>query len=275
MTYNFGLFALVHLSSHNFSDMKFIDTHSHIYLPQFDDDRDACISRAVSLGVDKIVLPNIDSQSIAPLIDTTANYPGICFPLTGLHPTHVKENYLVELEIVLKSFDSHKYYGIGEIGIDLYWDKTYFEEQKTAFIQQVNFALEKRIPVVIHARDSFNEIIQCLRQINSNNFSGIFHAFTGSYEQAMEVIEMGFLIGIGGVITFKNSHLPSVIQQLDLNHVVLETDSPYLAPVPHRGKRNESAYIPLIANKIAEIKRSSVEQVAEVTTFNTCAIFNI
>jgi TatD DNase family protein len=255
--------------------IKLVDTHAHIYLPEFDTDRDDCIIRAENLGISTLILPNIDSKSLEPLIETVKKYPKNCYPLVGLHPTHVKANYNDELEIVFSAFKKHKFFGIGEIGIDLYWDKTFFEEQKFAFEAQVNFALKEKLPVVIHARESFNEIIQCLKKINSAEFTGIFHAFTGNIQQACEVIEMGFSLGIGGVLTFKNSHLPEVIQQLDLNHIVLETDSPYLAPVPHRGKRNESAYIALIAQKIADITGTSFEQVAEITTKNACAIFKI
>lgn len=255
--------------------MQFVDTHAHIYLPEFDNDRPECISRAVNSGIGKIVLPNIDSKTIEPIRDTVNSFPEVCYPLIGLHPTHVKANYTNELDIVFKTFDQTKFYGIGEIGIDLYWDKTFLEEQKTAFEAQINFALEKKLPAVIHARESFDEIIQCLKNINSKSFCGIFHAFTGSVQQAEEVIEMGFSIGIGGVLTFKNSKLSEVVQQVDLNHIVLETDSPYLAPVPHRGRRNESAYIALIAAKVAEIKKIRTEQVAEITTRNAGTIFKI
>jgi TatD DNase family protein len=255
--------------------LKFVDTHSHIYLPDFDEDREECIARAAGFGVDTIILPNIDSVSVEPLISTVKKYPVNCFPLLGLHPTHVKMEYLDELDKVLAAFTKYKFYGIGEIGIDLYWDKTFFEQQKIAFKQQVNFALEKELPVVIHARDSFDEIIQCLKEINANHFSGIFHAFTGNISHANEVIEMGFSIGIGGVVTFKNSLLPDVVRQIDLNHIVLETDSPYLAPMPYRGKRNESAYIRLIAEKVADIKGVKIDEVADTTTKNACSTFKL
>jgi TatD DNase family protein len=208
-------------------------------------------------------------------MNTVENNAGICFSLIGLHPTHVKENFSPELDRLFEVYENNRFYGIGEIGIDLYWDKTFIEEQKAAFKQQVNFALNKKLPVVIHARESFTEIIQCLKQINSKEFCGIFHAFTGTIEQADEVIEMGYYIGIGGVVTFKNAHLAEVVKRIDLNHIVLETDSPYLAPDPYRGKRNESAYIPIIAEKIAQIKGVSIGEVADKTTKNASEIFNI
>ena len=255
--------------------INYIDTHSHIYLSQFDEDRKECISRAVSEGVYKIILPNIDAQSVKPMLDTVSDYPEACYPLIGLHPTHVKNNFEEELDVVLSTFESHHFLGIGEIGIDLYWDKTFIEEQKFVFERQVRFALERDLPVIVHARDSFQEIIDVLKNINAKKFKGIFHAFAGFEVQAQEVISMGFLIGLGGVVTFKNSTLPGVVKQLDLNHIVLETDSPYLAPTPHRGKRNESAYIPLIAEKIAAIKTIGVEKVAEITTNNACKVFNL
>jgi TatD DNase family protein len=255
--------------------LSFVDTHSHIYLPDFDADRSDCIARSVECGVDKVILPNIDSVSVPAMLDTIQKFPANCFPLIGLHPTHVKTDFETELQKVLGIYSQHTFYGIGEIGIDLYWDKSFFEQQKIVFKHQVNFALENSLPVVIHARDSFDEIIQCLKEINVKRFSGIFHAFTGTIDHAHEVIEMGFAIGIGGVVTFKNSHLPTVVQQIDLNHIVLETDSPYLAPMPYRGKRNESSYIRLIAEKIAEIQGIKIDEVAEITTKNACSVFKI
>lgn len=255
--------------------MDFIDTHSHFYLPQFSEDIDQCIDRCHEKNIVKVVLPNIDSESIQPMINLKQKKDDLFAMVIGLHPTHVKENYQKELHKIFEAFQRNQYVGIGEIGIDLYWDRTYIEEQKKSFEVQVRFALENDLPVVIHARDSYNEIIEILNKINSKSFQGIFHAFPGNYMQAMQVIEMGFAIGIGGVLTFKNSHLPEVIKQIDLNHIVLETDSPYLAPVPYRGKRNESSYIPVIAEKIAILTGEKIEEVAMKTTHKAREIFRI
>ncbi len=255
--------------------MDFIDTHSHLYLPQFSDDIDECIARCIEKNVVKVILPNIDSTTIAPLLALENKNKGIFSALMGLHPTHVKENFETELQKIFKAFESNKYIGVGEIGIDLYWDKTFFEGQKEVFEDQVRYAITNNLPVVIHTRESYNETIDVLTKINSKSFTGIFHAFPGNYKQAMQVIEMGFAIGIGGVSTFKNSHLPEVIRQIDLNHVVLETDSPYLAPAPYRGKRNESSYIPIIAEKIAAISGVNIEEVALKTTNKARQIFRL
>lgn len=255
--------------------MNFIDTHSHLYLDQFAEDIDDCIERCREKSVIKVVLPNIDSGTIQPMLDLEKKNSNLFIPLMGLHPTHVKENFEQELQIVIDEFKKRDFRGIGEIGIDLYWDKTFYEEQKTAFKKQVNLAIEKNLPFVIHARESYDEILEVLIEINSSEYNGIFHAFSGSLAEANKVIEMGFSIGIGGVSTFKNSHLHEVIPNIDLNHIVLETDSPYLAPVPYRGKRNESSYIPVIAARIAEIKEVDIQKVASTTTENACRIFKI
>lgn len=255
--------------------MYFIDTHSHMYLPQFDSDIQDCIQRCKEKSVKKVILPNIDSETIMPLKELALKEPTLFYPIMGLHPTHVKENFEEELNKIFNELDKTQYCGIGEIGIDLYWDKTFFENQQIAFEKQVRYAIDKDLPFVIHARDSFQEIIDVLEKINQGSYKGIFHAFSGEPKQAEKVIEMGFLIGIGGVSTFKNSNLPEVIGHIDLNHIVLETDSPYLAPVPYRGKRNESSYIPLIAENISAIKGINVEKVAQVTTSNTENLFNI
>jgi TatD DNase family protein len=255
--------------------MKFIDTHSHIYLSQFDEDLDLTVERAIENSVNKIILPNIDSESILANKEISKKYPEVCYSLMGLHPTYVKDNFKDELENIFSELESGSYIGIGEIGIDLYWDKTHIEEQKIAFKEQVGYALKNNLPFVVHARESFNEIIKVLEEINSPTYKGIFHAFSGTIENAQKIIEMGFLLGIGGVVTFKNSKLPEVVEHIDLSHVVLETDSPYLAPTPHRGKRNESSYIPLIAKKIAEIKSTSLEKVAELTSSNATILFGL
>jgi len=255
--------------------MTFVDTHSHIYLPQFDVDRDDSIRRAAEKGVKKMILPNIDSGSIASMNKVVKQYPDICFPLMGLHPTSVKENFEDELNIILNELNTDRYIGIGEIGIDLYWDKTYISEQEEVFEKQVRLALSKDLPFVIHARESYNEIMNVLKKINAPMFKGIFHAFSANIEEAKTAIEMGFYIGIGGVLTFKNAHLAEVVKNISLESIVLETDSPYLAPVPHRGKRNESSYIPLIAKRMAELKEVTVKEVSQTTTSNTSQIFGI
>ena len=202
-------------------------------------------------------------------------YPGICFPLIGLHPSSVEEDYETELARILGLYEPGTYLGVGEIGIDLYWGKKYKKQQIKVFRQQVEFALERDLPVVIHARESFNEIFGVLESYKTKMLKGIFHAFTGSLLQAQKAINMGFKIGIGGIVTFKNSGLDKVVKEIDLNHIVLETDSPYLAPVPNRGKRNESAYIKYIAEKIAEIHDTSIESIASATTKNALSVFNL
>lgn len=255
--------------------MNFIDTHSHIYLPQFDADRDASVERAIEQGVKKIVLPNIETETIHANKSLSVKYPEVCFSLMGLHPTYVKANFHEELDAILKEFNNHDYKGVGEIGIDLYWDKTFIEEQKESFKIQVEFSLKNNLPFVIHSRDSFDEVIGVLESINSAKYQGIFHAFSGTPSEADKVIELGFKIGIGGVVTFKNSNLPEVVKHIPLKHIVLETDSPYLTPVPNRGKRNESSYIPLIADKIAQVKAVNIEEVAEITSTNASNLFAI
>lgn len=255
--------------------MEIIDTHSHMYLPHFVEDLEDCMQRATEKSVSKIILPNIDSKTI-PLIDEMAEvFPDQCIPLMGLHPTHVKDDYESELEIIFKQLEAKKYFGIGEIGIDLYWDKTYFDQQKDAFEMQVAYAMKHEFPFIIHARNSFNEIFEVLKSLNHKDFNGIFHAFTGTVKEAEFIIEMGFKIGIGGILTFKNSGLADTVKFIDINHIVLETDSPYLAPVPYRGKRNESSYLPHIASKLAEIKNESFEKVAEITSQNAIELFRL
>jgi TatD DNase family protein len=255
--------------------MHLVDTHSHLYLEEFDNDLDDVIQRAVNGGVDKIVLPNIDSSTVKRLHILSQKYPDNCFPLMGLHPTHVKENYKVELENVFNQFDVFDYKGIGEIGIDLYWDKTYLNEQIIVFEQQLAFALSKNLPVVIHARDSLDVIFASISKMEFKGLKGIFHAFTGNIVQAEKIINGGFKLGIGGIVTFKNSNLEEIIKSVGLEHLVLETDSPFLAPVPYRGKRNESGYIRIIADKISDITGETFDQVAKVTTNNAVQLFDL
>jgi TatD DNase family protein len=256
--------------------MIFYDTHTHLYLKEFDQDRADAIERAVASGVEKFFLPNIDSTSIESMMQMEKNFAGKCFPMIGLHPCSVNNNYKEELNTVEDWLQKHTFYGIGEVGIDFYWDKTFVENQKKAFRHQVRLAKKYNLPVIIHLRDAFDETFQIVTEENDSSLKGIFHCFAGTVEQADKVIGLGgFKLGIGGVATFKNSGLDKVLSEVDLKHIVLETDSPYLAPVPYRGKRNESSYIPLIAQKLAEIYNVSVEEIARITTENAKEIFNI
>lgn len=251
----------------------FVDSHSHIYSEEFSSDRTEAISRALKAGVNKIVLPNIDSSTIKPMLDLADSDPELFIPLIGLHPTSVKEDFHKELEIIEYWFNKRKFSGIGEIGIDLYWDKTFINEQTEVFRIQLNWAKKAGIPVVIHVRDSFQEVIEVLEQEKTDSLTGVFHSFTGSAEQAGQVIDLGFKIGIGGIVTFKNSGMDAIVQHIDLQHILLETDAPWLAPVPHRGRRNESAYITAVAAKIASLHESSIEEVGRITTLNARQLF--
>ena len=254
--------------------MILTDTHTHLYSDQFNEDIDTVIQNSISKGITRLFLPNIDSESINGMMKLGEKYPENCFPMMGLHPTSVKENYKEELALVKEWMDKHPFCAIGEIGIDLYWDKTFLAEQQEAFRFQIELAKEYNLPFVIHCRDAFDEIFEILDELNDDKMRGIFHCFTGTIEQANHVINYGgFKIGIGGVITFKNSGLDKVVAQIDLEHLVLETDSPYLAPTPFRGKRNESTYLYTIAERVAEIKAVSIEQVAQITTENSKQVF--
>jgi TatD DNase family protein len=252
-----------------------IDTHSHIYSEDYKDDIDEVITRAYDNDVRKIILPNIDSSSIKKMLDLADQYPQICYPMMGLHPTSVSEDYQEELELVKFWLKRRPFYGIGEIGIDLYWETTYLEEQSIAFRQQLKLAKEYKLPAVLHVRESFNEVFAIVEEENDEDLSGVFHSFTGTIEQAKKVIEQGFKIGVGGIVTFKNSGLDQVIGQIDPKHLILETDAPYLTPVPFRGKRNESSYLIHIARKIAELHDVSVNEVAKVTSANATELFGI
>jgi TatD DNase family protein len=253
--------------------MIFIDTHAHSYSQQFDADRDEMVQRALAAGVQKIYMPNVDSKSIESMLALETAYPDNCFAMMGLHPCSVQQNYLEELKIVEEWLARRDFCAIGEIGIDLYWDKTFFDEQKKAFLQQVAWARTLDIPFVIHTRESTDIVIDLLQKEPKGNMRGIFHCFGGTVEQAKAMMDLGFLLGIGGVATFKKSGLDAVLPHIPLTSLVLETDAPYLAPVPYRGKRNESAYLPLIAEKIAQFKHISVEEVAAVTFQNAERLF--
>jgi TatD DNase family protein len=252
-----------------------IDTHSHIYSEDFNHDIDDVMQRAYDNDVKKIILPNIDSGSIKRLLDLSNAYPHLCFPLMGLHPTSVSADYEEELQAVEYWLDKRNFYGIGEIGIDLYWEQKYVEEQKIAFRHQVKLAKSRDLPIVIHLRNSFEEVYTIVKEEQDGNLKGIFHCFTGSVDEAQKVVDIGFLLGIGGVVTFKNSNLDEVLKDVDIKNIVLETDAPYLAPVPKRGRRNESAYLAFVAKKVAEVYGISVEQVAEITSLNARQLFGI
>jgi len=255
--------------------MILTDTHAHLYLEQFDPDRDQVIENAIQKGVKFMLLPNIDKDSILPMMNLVQDFPANCFPMMGLHPTSVGPDYADQLETVKSWLKKEKFYAIGEMGIDLYWDKTYFAEQQEAFRIQAGLALEYDLPMVIHSRNSFDEIFRLMDEVWQPGLKGVFHCFTGTMEQAEHIINLGFMLGIGGVLTYKNSGLDEVIESVSLEHLLLETDAPFLAPVPYRGKRNESAFIPDIANKIAVIKKVSIEEIASITTKNAINLFHL
>ena len=254
--------------------MVLTDTHTHLYLDAFEKDRDEVVENAIAKGIRYMLLPNIDSSSVDGLLDLCRQFPENCFPMMGLHPTSVKDNYPEELEIVRSWHERSRFYAVGEIGIDLYWDTTRLKEQEDAFRQQIKIARSHNLPVVIHTRNSFDEIFRIIDEEYEPGLKGVFHCFTGNLEQARKIRSWGFKLGIGGVVTFKNSGLDKVIQELELEDIILETDAPFLAPVPYRGKRNESAYIIFIAERVATLKNSNIEEVAAVTTSNARELFH-
>jgi TatD DNase family protein len=255
--------------------MEFIDTHSHLYIADFDKDRDEVIKESLDNQVSRILLPNIDLNSLQPLLDVCRIYPQICYPMIGLHPCDVKGDYKEVLQKIFDCFSQYKFIAVGEVGIDLYWDKTYIEEQKDCFRIQIQFALTHNLPVIIHKRQSYYETIAVLNEFKGEKLRGIFHCYSGSVEHAHEIIEKGFLLGIGGTVTYKTSNLDKVLPHIPLKYIVLETDAPYLTPVPYRGTRNKSAYIPVIAQRLAEIKQTTIEEVAEQTTRNAIELFSL
>jgi TatD DNase family protein len=253
--------------------MQITDTHSHIYASEFDNDREAMLRRAEAEGVKKVLMPAIDSTTHDDMIAVENLNPGQCFSMMGLHPCSVKDNFREELSIVKKYFSEKKFVGVGEIGLDFYWDKTFITEQFDAFRLQINWALDLNIPIVIHSRSSIDECIKVVREKQIGKLKGVFHCFSGTHEQANEIIGLGFYLGIGGVLTYKNSGLDKVIEQVDMKYIVLETDAPYLTPVPFRGKRNEVSYIKYVAQKLADVKSITVGEVANITTANAEALF--
>ena len=255
--------------------MKFIDTHTHLYLDNYDADRDEVVTDAINSGVQTMLLPAIDSTTFKSMGQLSAKYPNNCFPMIGLHPTSVKDDYEKEMAFVESELKEGKYIAVGEIGIDLYWDKTYVDEQRDVFRRQLKLAKNYNLPVVIHTRESFDEIYPILKEESTEELRGVFHCFTGTNAEAEKIINLGFMMGIGGILTFKNSELDKVVQNIPLEHLLLETDSPFLTPMPYRGKRNQSSYLTYIAAKLAEIKRLNIEEVAEITTKNAEKLFKL
>lgn len=254
-------------------NVQLIDTHCHLYGQDFEKDIKAVIERAENEGVERFYLPGIDSEVVDAMLKLEADYPGKCFAMMGLHPCSVKEDYKQELAVVQEWLSKRPFKAVGEIGLDYYWDKSFIDIQKEAFHQQIEWALHYQLPIVIHSRESMGDSIEIVKQHQKGNLRGIFHCFTGSLEEAQQIIDLGFYLGIGGVVTYKNTHLREVIKALPLDHIVLETDAPYLTPVPFRGKRNESSYLKYVVEKIAEVKEIGVEEAASITTANAKKIF--
>lgn len=253
--------------------MILIDSHTHLYLADFAADIDEVIGRAIAEGVEKFYLPSIDSNETENIFALEQKFPGKCFVMMGLHPCSVKKNYKEELELVYEWLQKRTFAAVGEIGLDFYWDKTFTDQQYESFHQQVEWALQFDVPVVLHTRNAVQESIDVIKEYHGKNLHGIFHCFSGTLQNALDIIDTGFYLGIGGVITYKNARLAEVIKEIDLEHIVLETDAPYLTPVPFRGKRNESSYLKYVVQKIAEVKNISIEEVAEITTKNATDIF--
>lgn len=263
MTFNYICFMII------------TDTHTHLYAEQFDEDRDQMILKALDAGIKRFFVPAIDGSYYERMFELEKNYPENMFLMAGLHPTHVKSDFMNELEIVRNQLENHHFYAVGEIGMDLYWDKSFVEEQKEAFLLQISWAKIKGLPIVIHCRDAFDEIFEVLDKVNDNELFGIFHCFTGDSKQANRIIEYGFKLGIGGVVTFKNGGLDKFLASIPIKHIVLETDAPYLAPTPFRGKRNESSYLINILDKLVELYRLSPQEIASITTENSREIFGV
>ncbi|WP_396145142.1 TatD family hydrolase [Flavobacterium sp.] len=255
--------------------MILTDTHTHLYSSQFQEDRKEMMQRAIEAGVSRLFVPSIDSTYTQKMYDVEAQFPDHVFLMMGLHPTYVKENYLEELAFVETELERRKFYAVGEIGMDLYWDKSFLKEQQHAFQHQIQLAKKHKLGINIHCRDAFDETFEVLESEKASDLFGIFHCFTGDLDQAQRAISLGMKLGIGGVSTFKSGKIDQFLNEIDLQNIVLETDSPYLAPLPHRGKRNESSYTLLVAQKLAEIYKVSVEEIAQITTENSKAVFGI
>ncbi len=255
--------------------MMLIDSHTHLYLPEFDKDREEVVKNAINAGIQKMFLPNIDSGTHDGMISLCRMFPGILYPMMGLHPGSVKENYADELEIVRKNLSRGNYIAVGEIGIDLYWDKTFISQQEKAFASQLEMAIENKLPVVIHARDSFNEIFNILDNYKGSGITGVFHSFTGGKAEVEKILGYDFYLGINGIVTFKNSGLDKVVPIIPINRLLLETDSPYLSPVPKRGIRNESLHLLYINEFLSKLYAVSPEKLAEITSSNVLDLFKI
>jgi TatD DNase family protein len=252
-----------------------IDTHAHIYTDNFSNDRDVIIATAVRNGIGKIMMPNIDSESIPEMLKVSEQYPDICYPVMGLHPTSVNMNYLQELDNVGEWLSKRSFYAIGETGIDLYWDRKWQSQQEDAFRQQLRMARSFRLPVIIHVRNSFQEVYSILEKEQDGLLTGIFHCFSGTKSEADKIVDIGFYLGIGGTVTYKNSFLPEVLKDMDIRNIVLETDAPWLSPVPKRGMRNESGFMIYTAQKVAEIYGLTTEEVSKITTMNATELFKL
>ena len=248
------------------------DSHIHLYSQDFENDLDIVLDQAKNNKINRFLLPNIDNASLPKLLSLCKKYKNL-HPMIGLHPCSVKENYLSEIELLYNMLDQHDFIAIGEVGMDLYWDKSFLEQQKHAFKLQINWGKKYNLPIIIHSRNSFNDVFEIIKNEKSSRMTGIFHCFSGTYEEAEKIIDLGFYLGIGGVVTFKNSDLKNTLKKISLKHIVLETDAPYLAPHPFRGKRNEPKFLSIIANQIAELKNTPIEDVAQITNDNINKIF--
>ncbi|MBR6628734.1 MAG: TatD family hydrolase [Bacteroidaceae bacterium] len=255
---------------------KLIDTHSHLFVDDFDADRPEVMLRAREAGITHILMPNIDVASVEPMLRVCGEYPGYCFPMIGLHPTEVDANYRDALAALKPLLDEHPFIAVGEVGLDLYWDKTYKAEQLAALEEQIGWALERNLPLVIHSREAFPELYALFSHYKESPIRGVFHSFTGTADEAHALLEFsGFMLGINGVVTFKKSTLPDALSEVPLSRIVVETDSPYLAPTPYRGKRNESSYVARVVEKLSEIYALSPDAIADTTYRNACAVFGL
>lgn len=255
--------------------MQFVDTHTHLYASEFNDDRNKVVEKAIQNGISHMFLPNIDIHSIQPMLDLCWSFPNNCFPMMGLHPCSVDQHVDAHLFQIQKWFKKRKFYAVGEIGLDYYWSTEFKVEQIKAFKMQIQWAIQQDLPIVIHSRNSNEDVISIIKEMKHPRLRGIFHCFGGDAQQAAEVVDAGFLLGIGGVLTFKNGGLDKAIADIPVEHLVLETDAPYLAPVPYRGKRNETFYIIEVARKLAELKKLGLNQIAEITTANALRVFGV
>ena len=255
--------------------MLLIDTHSHIYSDEFVSDRNEVLLGAEKAGIGRIYMPAIDSSTHKVMLEMEFQYPGKCYSMMGLHPCSVKDNYQEELSIVQTYLEKRTFHAIGETGLDFYWDLSFTKQQYEVFEKQIEWSVQYQIPVVIHSRNSLAECIQVVKKHRTGGLRGVFHCFSGTIEQAEEITDLGFYLGIGGVLTFKNSGLDKVMEQVKMEFVVLETDAPYLAPVPFRGKRNEPSYLKYVVQKLSEIKKISIEEVGEITTGNAEKVFGV